>query len=292
MNHAVTSPRLPIPIAEGQLTIHQVPAWQDNFVWLIVSPQRKEAAAVDGPDAKEALAACARLGVRLTTILNTHTHGDHIGINTDLSEKLETIHVIGSASRAREIPGLKQPVSDGDQFELFGTTVQVMLTEGHLNGHVSYLIDNALFCGDTLFGAGCGYLFDGPPVKMLHSLKRFANLPGNTWVFCAHEYTADNLRFAWSVEPDNQQLKERIQHTWVLRSKGEATIPSTIQLELATNPFMRTSSVAIQQALKKAFPERSFASDLEVFAAIRELKDLKRYRNIDDGELPVNIDIV
>lgn len=286
MAHAVSAPNPPMPIADGQLVVHQIPALEDNFVWLIVSEARGEAAAVDGPDAKGALAACAKLGVRLTTVLNTHTHFDHIGLNHDLGEKLTSMRVIGPAKAADDVPGLNEPVDEGDTFDLFGVPVRVMLTEGHIDGHVSYVVGNAVFCGDTLFAGGCGYLFDGPPAKMQASLTRLSMLPPDTLVFCAHEYTQDNLRFAWFVEPDNEQLADRIRGAWTKRGRGEATVPSTIAEECATNPFLRAETPTIQAALKRAFPEQSLDGAVACFAAARALKDRKDHRALADGDLP------
>src|SRR5690606_4633145 len=156
----------------------------------------------DGPDAEATLEHVRAHGLRLTTILNTHTHGDHVGINRDLERRglLGGMRVFGAAKKASEVPGLTDQLNEGDRFALFGQDVAVMLTEGHIDGHISFLVDCLLFSGDTLFGAGCGYLFDGPPAKMHDSLYRLASLPAETRVFCAHEYTEDNLRFAHSVE--------------------------------------------------------------------------------------------
>jgi hydroxyacylglutathione hydrolase len=252
----------------------------------VVSKARGEAAAVDGPEAAPALDACRALGVRLTTILNTHTHPDHVGINHALGD-LSSIRVVGPKRKAADVPGLDEPVDEGDALELFGVPVKVMLTEGHIDGHVSYALDGAVFCGDTLFAAGCGYLFDGPPVKMHDSLQRLSGLPDDTRVFCAHEYTQDNLRFAWSVEPDNEALRDRIRAAWAVRARGESTVPSTIGLEKATNPFLRPYSTTIRRTVAEAFPGRELATDADVFAATRALKDEKTYRERGDDVLPL-----
>lgn len=286
MQHVVTSPYAPFDTASGALRIHQVLAWQDNLVWLIVDANGR-AAAVDGPEADSVLAYCEQAGLELTTILNTHTHPDHIGINTDLAERgrLAEMRVVGSKTPAVKIPGQTERVGDGDSFDLFGQTVQVFLTEGHQNGHVSYLVDGVLFCGDTMFGAGCGYLFDGPAEKMHASLVRLAALPPETRVCCAHEYTQDNLRFAFSVDSQNAALRERIRRDWGTRSNGGCTIPTTIANERATNPFLRTSSEQILAAVRAAFPERDFSAPSAVFAATRALKDAKGYKGIGDEEM-------
>ena len=167
MDHVVTRPTPPFTSRSGRLSVHQIPAWMDNLVWLLVDNDSREAAAIDGPEAGPALAYCDEQGLRLTTVINTHTHGDHIGINNDLQRRglLDAIHVVGPRRAQDQVPGIKQAVDDGDTVDFKGSTGQVMLTEGHIDGHVSYVFEDILFCGDTLFGAGCGYLFDGPPPK-------------------------------------------------------------------------------------------------------------------------------
>jgi hydroxyacylglutathione hydrolase len=163
----------------------------------------------------------------------------------------------------------------------------VMLTEGHIDGHISYVFGDVLFCGDTLFGAGCGYLFDGPPEKMFRSLSRLAELPGETWVCCAHEYTQDNLRFAWSVEPDNQELAARIRKVWAARSRGESSVPSRIEEERATNPFLRPGSPSLQASVRRAWGNREISGWVDWFAATRALKDRKDYRALASETLPL-----
>jgi len=268
--------------------VHQVPSWQDNFIWLLSTPDG-EAAAIDGPEAESALRYCADNGLRLTTILNTHTHPDHIGLNRDLARRghLDAMRVVGSARRAGDIPGLTEPVDDGDAVVFGGVTGRALLTEGHIDGHISYVFGDVLFCGDTLFGAGCGYLFDGPPAKMYASLTRLAGLPGETRVCCAHEYTQDNLRFAWSVDPENDALADRIRRVWATRETGASSVPSTIAEERATNPFLRTDVPALRERVTAAFPDREYPDATAVFAATRALKDTKRYRALSDDILPL-----
>ena len=289
MSHVVTSPTVPFRSTSGALEIHQIPAAQDNLIWLLAATNG-EAAAVDGPDAGAVLDYCAAKSLRLTTILNTHTHGDHIGINRDLERRglLGRLRVVGPKRVANDVPGITEQVDDGDTVVFGGVTGQVLLTEGHINGHISYVIDGLLLCGDTMFGAGCGYLFDGPPAKMHRSLTRLSGLPDATRVCCAHEYTQDNLRFAFSVEPGNAELSARIRWTWSVRARGESSIPSTIGLERRTNPFLRHDSPELRERVARAMPDRSLVTAEDVFAATRALKDRKDYKGIADNELPID----
>jgi hydroxyacylglutathione hydrolase len=288
--HVVTQPTAPFDIAGGRLRVHQVPAAHDNLVWLIEIVGDGTVAAVDGPGADEVLAFCEAHELRLVAILNTHTHHDHVGINQALARqgRLDGLRVVGPRKVAADVPGLTEPVGEGDTIELGGVPVQVWLTEGHIDGHVSYVAPGAVFCGDTLFAGGCGYLFDGPPAKMHHSLCRLAELPGDTAVCCAHEYTQDNLRFAWSVEPDNAALAERIRRVWALRAEGGCAVPSTIEEERATNPFLRPGSPTLRAQVAAAWPERVLDTPADVFAATRALKDRKTYREGTDAELPLS----
>jgi len=269
------------------LELRQLPAAQDNLIWLLVAVETGEAAAIDGPDAGPLLEACAAHGFRLTTIFNTHTHHDHIGVNRDLARRglLSGLRVVGSSLKRTEVPGLTHPVDDGDIVSFGGVEGQVMLTEGHIDGHVSYLFDDFLFCGDTLFTGGCGYLFDGPPEKMYRSLSRLRDLPRDTYVCCAHEYTEDNLRFAWTLEPENAALEERICSTWTVRATGASVVPSTIGLECDTNPFLRYDVAALR--VRVVGEQAGELSDPEIFARTRELKDTKRYRALGDTHLPL-----
>lgn len=288
MQHVVSRPTPPFRVTGTELWVHQIPSWQDNFVWLLTSPEG-EAAAIDGPEADTVLQYCAERNLRLTTVLNTHTHPDHIGLNRGLARRglLDEMRVVGAASRADDIPGLNQPVEEGDTVEFGGVLGRVLLTEGHIDGHVSYVFGDVLFCGDTLFGAGCGYLFDGPPAKMHASLQRLAALPEETRVCCAHEYTEDNLRFAWSVDPENPALAERIGRVWRVRASGASSVPSTIAEERATNPFLRAAVPALRARVTAAFPEREYPDDTAVFAATRALKDTQQYRTLPDQNLPL-----
>ncbi len=289
VQHSVTHPTAPFSTSGGTLEVHQIPAWVDNLIWLLVDPARGEAAAVDGPEAGALLAYCDARGLRLTAVLNTHTHGDHVGLNRDLGRRglLDNVRVYGPAKAAAQVPGLDVGVDEGATVSFGGATGRVLLTEGHLDGHVSFVFDDVLFCGDTLFAAGCGYLFDGPPARMNRSLGRLAELPGETRVCCAHEYTEDNLRFAWSVEPDNEALADRIRRVWAIRADGGCSLPSTIAEERATNPFLRSTSPTLRASVAAAMPDLTLDGPLAVFAATRALKDRKDYRALPDSTLPL-----
>lgn len=289
MAHVVRVPSPPIAAIDGAAELHQVYAWQDNVSWILVCKQTGEAAVVDGAEAGPVLDYCERHGLRLTTILTTHTHPDHIGLHRDLQKRglLDGLRVVGNRDRAADIPGLSVGIGEGDEVTLGALRGRAMLTEGHIDGHISYVFGDLLFCGDTLFAGGCGYLFDGPPAKMHASLERLAALDDATKVCCAHEYTEDNLRFAWSVEPDNVALAERIRVVWALRARGECSLPSTIAVERATNPFLRTDSATIRANVHAKLPELPLDTAQQVFAATRKLKDGKAYKQLGDTTLPL-----
>ncbi|MCB9741454.1 MAG: hydroxyacylglutathione hydrolase [Alphaproteobacteria bacterium] len=288
MPHAVTSPRPPFKSRSGALTVHQVPAHEDNLIWLIVYDEAGHCAAVDGPGVAEVDAYCDTHGLTLTTLLNTHTHWDHVGINKALARqgRLSGLRVVGPALAAADVPGLTEPVDEGDTVRLGEVEGRVMRTEGHINGHVSYVFEDLLFCGDTMFAGGCGYLFDGPPAKMLDSLVRLAALPPETRVCCAHEYTQDNLRFAWMIDDGNAALAARIREVWALRAAGGCAVPSTIAEERATNPFLRGQDPALRAAVVRRMG--SVGEDpVALFAATRALKDRKDHRARGDEALPL-----
>ncbi len=242
---------------------------------------------VDSPAAAPVFDYASRHGLTITTIFNTHAHPDHIGINRELEG--QKIHIVASQLLENVTPGVTQTVRNGERITFEGELGEVFLTEGHVDGHVSYLFDDFLFCGDTLFAGGCGYLFDGPPTKMHNSLMQLAALPSTTKVICAHEYTQDNLRFAYSLEPDNTKLISRIRRVWKKRGRGESTVPSTVQEERDTNPFLRFHSEELLDNLRKALPDEALNSERDIFTATRKLKDQKRYKEITDDQLPLSL---
>lgn len=279
MAHTVQYPHPPFSSSCGSFIVHQVPAAQDNLVWLM-EYKEGHVAAVDGPSAKEVLQYCSKNNLILDTIINTHTHGDHIGINRDLKRRglLSNMRVIGAKARQEDIPGITEMVVDGSEVTLGTCKGIAMRTDGHIDGHITYLFSDVLFCGDTLFTAGCGYLFDGPPAAMYNSLARLKDLPSQTKVCCAHEYTIDNLLFALSVEPNNLTLQKRYEEGILIRDKGGTLVPSTIELECATNPFLRWEQAEIIQSLQAQMLNMKFEAPAEVFAATRACKDSKKYR--------------
>lgn len=290
ITHVVSHPTEPFTTRDGRITIRQVPAWADNLIWLVTCNETSETAVVDGPpEAGPALAVCEEQGLRLTTVLNTHTHGDHVGINIDLQRRglLSAMAVMGPGSRPDDVPGITRGVGEGDTVTVGSVTGQVMLTEGHLDGHVSYLFDDVLLCGDTMFTGGCGKVVDGPPAAMHGSLVRLAALPDDTRVCCAHEYTQDNLRFAWTLEPGNEALAERIQQVWALRAQGGCAVPSRMITERRTNPFLRSDSPELIASLRAAVPEAPLDDALQVFTATRALKDRGAYKARGDEGLPL-----
>lgn len=244
-------------------------AFQDNYIWLLQNG--RFAAAVDPGDETPVLEHLARHGLELRAILLTHHHPDHTGGVAALVERLR-VPVFGPASEA--IAGVTAPLGDGDLIELpeIGARLRVIGVPGHTRGHLAYYGANALFCGDTLFGCGCGRLFEGTAAQMWASLAKLADLPDETQVYCAHEYTQANIGFALAVEPDNAALKVRARHVARLRSQDRPSVPFTLAEERATNPFLRCREPTVVAAAEHYRGEPS-AGPAEVFAALREWKN-------------------
>jgi len=217
-------------------TVHQLPALSDNYIYLIEMPEAL--AVVDPADAVPVIQACETLGRGLTHILNTHHHWDHTDGNLALKLRYGCC-VVGARTDETRIPGMDVRVSEAGNIRLGTRVMRVLEVPGHTRGHIAFILDDALFCGDTLFGAGCGRLFEGTAAQMWHSLGKLARLPGETRFYCAHEYTLNNLKFALGIDPNNAALTERKQRVEAKRAAGAPTIPGTIGEERATNPFLR-----------------------------------------------------
>jgi hydroxyacylglutathione hydrolase len=280
MAHVVTRPTPPFRSASGALEVHQIPAASDNLVWLLVCTKTRTCAVVDGPDAEGALAYASAHDLQISVVINTHTHPDHIGVNLDLQERglLANMRVIGPERARGDVPGITETVKPGDEVKLGALTGCVIETDGHLRGHVSYVFEDVVFCGDALFAGGCGRVFTGDFAAMQAGLARLSALAPQTRVCCAHEYTEDNLRFALSVEPDNQALQQRAARVRALRAEGGCAVPSTIGEELATNPMLRWGSASLLAGLKQQSPSADLHDPVGVFTATRTLKDSGQYK--------------
>ncbi len=253
----------------SNLQIEQFSARSDNFGVLIHDPEASVTASIDAPDENAILEALKRRGWKLTHIFTTHHHGDHVEANFALKKRFGA-EIIGPRDEETKIPGIDRALSHGERFA-FGTfEVEAISTPGHTAGEISFHIPAAkvVFTGDTLFSLGCGRLFEGTPATMFKSLQRLTALPGDTEVYCGHEYTESNARFALTVDPENSALKERAKEVTALREAGHPTLPTTILREMATNPFLRWHDPSIRRNLKM-----EDASDEAVFAEIRKRKD-------------------
>lgn len=238
------------------LEIVRIPVLSDNYVWLVHERKSGETMAVDPAVAPPVLAKAEALGWKITQIWNTHWHPDHTGGNAEIKEATGCI-ITGPAAEFGRIPTLDAQVKGGDVVRLGEVEAQVIDVPAHTAGHIAYHFstDKAAFVGDTLFAMGCGRLFEGTAEQMYSNMRKLEVLDDDTAIYCAHEYTLSNGRFALTVEPDNRALVERMAEVTAMRERGEATVPTSIALERATNPFMRASSVeelAARRAAKDA----------------------------------------
>jgi hydroxyacylglutathione hydrolase len=249
-------------------------AFDDNYIWLLRAAGC--VALVDPGDAAPVLAHLEKTGDRLCAILLTHHHGDHVG---GVTETLARYPVPVFGPVLEDIPGVNHPLAGGERIELseLALHLDIIAVPGHTRGHIAYYgpslaDDGALFCGDTLFGAGCGRLFEGTPAQMQDSLAKLAVLPAPTFVYCAHEYTQTNLRFAMAVEPDSIAVQMRSENVARAREAGRATIPTRIRTELETNPFLRWDAPAIRAAAASRLGHVPVDA-VETFAALREWRN-------------------
>lgn len=251
------------------LDVHAIPAFTDNYLWLL--SRGSDAVIVDPGDAAPVLQVLEQRGLNLKAILITHWHPDHIaGIGKLLQSY--AVPVYGPRAEFSKIPQLTNLLDDNDHITVLGQTFEVMAVPGHTLGHIAYYADDQLFCGDTLFSAGCGRLFEGTPQQMHTSLSRLGALPEVTQVYCTHEYTLSNLAFAVAVEPNNPALMERLATVRTLRAQNQPSLPTTLKIERASNPFLRTDSPDVIAAAIQQSGQTELKAD-QVFAILRRWKD-------------------
>ncbi|WP_445177976.1 hydroxyacylglutathione hydrolase [Pseudomonas sp. McL0111] len=252
------------------IQISALPAFTDNYIWLLQDHRTQRCAVVDPGDAAPVQAWLdAHPEWTLSDILITHHHHDHVG-GVETLKSLTRAKVYGPASE--NIPGRDVALKDNDKVNVLGWDFDVYAVPGHTLGHIAYYHHGLLFCGDTLFAAGCGRLFEGTPQQMHESLSRLAALPEDTLVYCTHEYTLSNLKFAVAVEPGNADIAARLEKVTQQREKGVMTLPSTLALEKLTNPFLRTGETLVTQKVDERNGAQNRAPS-EVFAALRAWKD-------------------
>ncbi len=251
------------------LEIFQFPCLSDNYGFLIHDPDSGATGSIDSPDATLINQALEAHGWKLTHILNTHHHFDHTGGNLKLKERWGCM-IVGPAADLARIPGIDVAVGEGDTYEFGGVRAQVYDVPGHTRGHIAYYFadEQVAFVGDTLFALGCGRLFEGTPSQMWTSLQKLLALPDQTRIYCAHEYTQANARFALTVDPENEDLARRAREIDDARAQGLPTVPTSIGLERRTNPFLRPGSETLRRTLGMINE-----SDTQVFAEVRARKD-------------------
>ncbi|MBD2694629.1 hydroxyacylglutathione hydrolase [Anabaena catenula] len=255
------------------MQVIRLEALSDNYIFLLHDSLQNIAAVVDPAEAEPVLQQLAQLKAELVAIFNTHHHHDHVGANQQLMQKFPQLVVYGGVEDRGRIPGQQVFLEQGDRVQFSDRTAEVFFVPGHTRAHIAYyfppvtaLETGELFCGDTLFAGGCGRLFEGTPAQMVESLSKLRALPDNTRVWCAHEYTLSNLRFALTVDSDNSDLQKRYDQVKAMRDRQEATIPSLLEIEKLTNPFLRWDQPSLQLAANSNEP-------IQTFARIRGMKD-------------------
>ena len=251
--------------------IVQIPTLFDNYTYLIICEKTGLAGIVDSPDAMATWKIIQKEGIDPVAILATHHHMDHVGGNSELIRH-KKMAVYGGINDAGRIPELTHPLKEGDAVTVGNITLRILDIPGHTRGHIAYVTEQAVFCGDTLFAAGCGRLFEGTPLQMVSSLAKLKSLPDDTKVYCGHEYTQKNLEFAAILEPGNIALQKKYAEVLKKREKNLATVPTTIGEEKSYNPFLRWDSRELIGNLKKKVPGLK-EDPVSVFTAVRKLKD-------------------
>jgi hydroxyacylglutathione hydrolase len=255
------------------MEIIRIPVLSDNYIFLMVDRDRKIGAVVDPAEAAPVLAELARKQVELVAIFNTHHHGDHVGGNRDLIAAFPNVRVYGGAEDRGRIPGQQVYLGDGDRVQFGDREAEVFFIPGHTRAHIAYYfspVENnnpgELFCGDTIFAGGCGRLFEGTPAQMVASMMKLRRLPDDTRIWCAHEYTLSNLKFAVTVDPENPELQQRLVDVTAARHNSIPTVPTNLGVEKRTNPFLRWDTAALQASVASY-------DGIETFARIRGRKD-------------------
>ena len=255
------------------MQVYRIPVLSDNYIFLLHDRDRNTAAVVDPAQAEPVLQQVRSLGAELTAIFNTHHHSDHVGGNQQLIDRYPQLKVYGGAEDKGRIPGQQVFLRSGDRVNFADRTAEIFFIPGHTKAHIAYYFPannpgetGELFCGDTLFAGGCGRLFEGTPAQMVASLEQLRNLPDNTRVWCAHEYTLKNLQFAIGVDGDNPDLQRRLGEVKEARSRSQPTVPSSIGIEKSTNPFLRWDFPNLQSAANSHDP-------VQTFARLRGMKD-------------------
>lgn len=251
---------------------HLVPCLKDNYAYLLHRAGSADTIVVDASEEAPVLAALGRLGLNPVAILATHHHLDHVGGNAGLLARYPDLRVYGYRTDRGRIPGQTHFLRDGQEFEAAGIAVKVLHIPGHTLGAVAYVAEGAAFTGDTLFAAGCGRLFEGTAAQMYESLNvKLGALPDGTRVYCGHEYTLSNLRFAASLEPDNEAIAKKLAWAQAARAQGQPTLPSTLGEERLTNPFLRVTEKDVIDKLNERLTKDR--SPQAVLAVVRALKD-------------------